>query len=249
MSDARVTATRAVCAAAMGACVGSITVWIFLTRRRAARDEEELSCTEHGMGQSAAKTDMLEGRLYKACDTLLVRERKRAQQLCFLYNATGPLEKGRRQELMEKLMPCAHNSVYIEPPFRCDYGYNVQLGMGVFMNYGCVILDCAKVSIGENTLLAPSVQILTAKHPVDPEERLSGKEAASEVTIGANCWLGAGVIICPGVTIGDNVVVGAGSVVTKNLPSNHVAVGSPCKVLRELRPPNTDPRSADITWE
>ena len=110
------------------------------------------------------------------------------------------------------------------------------------MNYNCVILDCAKVTIGANTLFAPGVQIYTAHHPTDPEERLSGKELATPVRIGANCWLGGNVIVCPGVTIGDNVTVGAGSVVTRDLPSNCVAVGNPCRVIREVKPPVTDPR-------
>merc|ERR1712107_877615 len=101
----------------------------------------------------------------------------------------------------------------------------------------------AKVTLGPNTLLASNVQIFAAKHPVDPEERLTGKEAAAGVTIGANCWLGGGVIVCPGVTIGDNVVIGAGSVVTKDVPSNCVAVGNPCRVLREVAPPVVDPRA------
>lgn len=211
-------------------------------------DESDLSCTAAGLGQSAEKHAMLEGRLYKADDALLTRERKRAQQLVFRFNATGPQETERRQRLARTLLPCAHASVYIEPPFRCDYGHNIELGAGAFVNYSCVILDCAKVIIGANTLLAPKVQVYTARHPLDPEERLTGKEYASPVTIGANCWLGGGSIVCPGVTIGDNVVVGAGSVVTKDLPDNVVAVGNPCRVLRQLKPPLTDPRSVETTW-
>ena len=211
-------------------------------------DDEDLSCTAAGLGESDEKSNMLASRLYLACDALLVRERKRAQQLCYLYNATGPRETARRQALLRQLLPCAHASAYIEPPFRCDYGQNIEAGMGVFMNYGCTILDCAKVTIGANTLLAPGVQIYTAHHPVDPEERLTGREFATSVTIGANCWLGGAVIVCPGVTIGDNVVVGAGSVVTKDLPDNCVAVGNPCRVRRQVTPPVTDPRTAEISW-
>ena len=246
MSESR--ATIVGMAAALGACAGGL--FLLLVSRPALWRwlEEDLSCTEAGLGESAEKDAMLGGQLYKADEDLLVRERKRAQELVFRYNATGPRETERRRRLARQLLPCAHESAYIEPPFRCDYGHHIELGAGTFLNYDCVILDCAKVSIGANSLLAPKVQIYTAHHPVDPEERLSGKELASPVSIGANVWLGGGVIVCPGVTIGDNVVVGAGAVVTKDLPDNCVAVGCPCRVVRRLSPPATDPRSVQTTW-
>lgn len=206
-------------------------------------------CGVEGLGQSPEKAKMLSGHLYKADCPVLAAERKRAQSLCNAFNQTSPLDVKGRQRLLSSLMPaCKAELVYIEPPFRCDYGIHISLGPGVFMNYNCVILDCAKVTIGANTLLAPGVQIYTAGHPVDPEERLSGRENAAPISIGANVWIGGNAIICPGVTIGDNVVVGAGAVVTRDLPENCVAAGSPAKVVRSVTPPVTDPRDVLTTW-
>jgi maltose O-acetyltransferase len=119
------------------------------------------------------------------------------------------------------------------PPFHCDYGCNIYADESLYMNYGCVILDCNKVEIGKNVLFAPYVQIYTAYHPTDPKLRLLG-ELASPVKIGNNVWIGGGAIICPGVTIGDNTTIGAGSVVVKDIPNDVVAVGNPCKIIRHL---------------
>lgn len=126
------------------------------------------------------------------------------------------------------------DGAFINPPFYCDYGFNIEVGKGFFANYNCTILDVAKVRFGDNCLLAPNVAIYTAGHPVHPETRNSGYEYGIEVNVGNNVWIGGNSVICPGVTIGDNVVIGAGSVVTKDIPANCIAVGNPCRVVREI---------------
>ena len=122
----------------------------------------------------------------------------------------------------------------IRPPFRCDYGWNVSIGPGTFVNYGCVMLDVVPIRIGARCQIATNVQLLAATHPLDPEQRGDGWEYGEPITIGDNVWLGGGVIVCPGVTIGDDTVVGAGAVVTRDLPAGVVAVGNPARVLRRL---------------
>jgi maltose O-acetyltransferase len=133
---------------------------------------------------------------------------------------------------LQELLGAVGEKPVITPPFHCDYGSNIFLGDRVYMNYGCVILDCNTVHIGDDTMFAPYVQVYAAYHPIDPTVRLSGRELAAPIRIGKNVWVGGGVIICPGVTIGDNTTIGAGSVVTKDIPANVVAVGNPCRVLR-----------------
>ena len=123
---------------------------------------------------------------------------------------------------------------YIEPPFHCDYGYNISIGQNFYSNYNCTILDCAQVTIGNNVLFGPNVSLFTAGDPIHPAPRNEGIEYAFPITIGNNVWIGGGVIVNPGITIGDNVVIGSGSVVTKDIPSNVIAVGNPCKVLKEI---------------
>ncbi len=179
------------------------------------------------------KEKMLAGELYFADDEELVRERERARVLTFEFNQASPVEKEKKQAILKQLIR-AKGSLYIEAPFNCDYGYNIQVGVNFYANYGCTILDVHTVTIGDNALLAPNVQIYTAAHPVDPVERLTGKEFARPVVIGNNVWIGGGVIICPGVSIGDNVTIGAGSVVTRGIPANVIAAGNPCKVIRNL---------------
>ena len=139
-----------------------------------------------------------------------------------------------RSQILQELFGQVGQNVTILPPLHCDYGKNIYAGDGLYMNYGCVILDCNTVHIGDNVLCAPYVQIYTAYHPTDPETRLSGKELAAPIKIGNNVWIGGGAIICPGVTIGDNTTIGAGSVVVKDIPANVVAVGNPCRVIRKL---------------
>ncbi len=126
------------------------------------------------------------------------------------------------------------DSAFIEPPFYCDYGWNISLGDRAFLNFDCVVLDCAPVVIGDGCLIGPGVQLCAATHPLEPALRADGLESAGPITLGRNVWIGAGAIVGPGVTIGDNSVIGAGSVVLRDVPPDVLAAGSPCRVLRPL---------------
>lgn len=184
--------------------------------------------------EKTEKQKMLAGELYYAADAELVTERLRARYMTRLYNATTEQEQQRRSQLLREWFGTVGSSIEIEPPFYCDYGYNIHAGDGFFMNFGCVILDCCPVHIGNKVLCGPSVQIYTATHPTDPEARLSGLEFAIPVHIGNNVWIGGGAIICPGVTIGDNTTIAAGSVVVKDIPAGVVAGGNPCRVIKQV---------------
>lgn len=180
------------------------------------------------------KEKMLRGELYQSWDPILKTERKNAKLLCQELNATTENEKELRKNLLKRLLGKIEGEVFIEPPFYCDYGYNISLGEYVFMNHGCVFLDVNKIDVGRQTMLGPYVQVLTATHPLNPEIRLSGVEYAKPIKIGQNVWIGGGVIICPGVNIGDNTTIGAGAVVTKDIPANVLAVGNPCKIVKRI---------------
>ena len=184
--------------------------------------------------EKTEKQKMLAGELYIAADEQLTAERLRARRLARNYNSTREDEPDKRLEILAELFGAVGPKVEIEPPFYCDYGSNIYAGNGLYMNFGCVILDCNRVNIGENLLCGPHVQIYTACHPTDPEIRLSDREFARAINIGNNVWIGGGSIICPGVTIGDNSTIGAGSVVVKDIPANVVAVGNPCRIVRQL---------------
>jgi maltose O-acetyltransferase len=136
--------------------------------------------------------------------------------------------------LLGELLLAGGETAWIEPPFFCDYGWNISLGDRAFLNFNCVVLDCAPVEIGALALLGPAVQVSTATHPVDPRERESGLEFARPITIGRNVWIGAAAIVGPGVTIGDDSVIGAGAVVLRDVPAGVLAAGNPCRVIREL---------------
>ena len=177
-------------------------------------------------------TNMLAGDLYLASDPQLVEMRTNARRLTHLYNTTREDEGAERRRILAELFAAIGDNIEIEPPFRCDYGSNITLGDRVYMNFGCVILDCAKVTIGERTLLGPNVHLYAATHPTDPRVREGGRELAKPISIGRNVWIGGGTIICPGVTIGDDAVVGAGSVVTRDVAAGVIAAGNPCRVLR-----------------
>jgi maltose O-acetyltransferase len=179
------------------------------------------------------KEKMLSGDYYNADDEELIRERNYAKNLIFEYNHSKPSEKEKKQEIILKLIK-VKGIFNIEAPFYCDYGYNIEVGDNFYANYNCIILDVNRVKIGDNVLIAPNVQIYTATHPIDPKERLTGKEFAKPVSIGNNVWIGGGTIVCPGVKIGDNTIIGAGSVVTKDIPANVIAVGNPCKIINEI---------------
>jgi len=184
------------------------------------------------------KQKMLANQFYQHLDTELTEERDRAAELTYDFNQTRESDTELRQQILSKLLGVQGEACEIKPPFRCDYGYNIELGQRVFMNYGCIILDCNRVVIGDDTLLAPGVQISAAYHPTAYEPRRQKLESAAPVFIGSNVWIGAGAIICPGVRIGDNTTIGAGSVVTKDIPAQVLAVGNPCRVIRQLEPQN-----------
>ena len=180
------------------------------------------------------KERMLRGDLYLAGEAELVAERARAQSLLERYNATADAEADDRARLLRALLGDVGEGVAIQPTFRCDYGYNISIGAGTFVNYDSVMLDVVPIRIGVSCQIATTVQLLAATHPVDPETRRAGWESGSPITLGDNVWLGGGVIVCPGVTIGDDTVVGAGAVVTRDLPSGVVAFGNPARVHREI---------------
>lgn len=176
---------------------------------------------------------MVAGELYDALDAEIVRRRERSRELQWALNATLETEQARRRQLLTELLGSGGDTAWVQPPFFCDYGFNIYLGKKVYFNFNCVVLDVSTVHIGEHTMLGPAVQIYTATHPLNPHERRK-KEFAKPVVIGHDCWLGGGTIVLPGITIGDNTVIGAGSVVTRSLPSGVVAAGNPCRVIREL---------------
>lgn len=184
---------------------------------------------------SAEWSNMVAGLLYDPGDAYLVSQRRHARRLSGLYNNTGPDETLRRSRIVEELFGAVGAGFEIEPPFYCDYGCNIMAGTRLYMNFGCVILDCARVELGDRVLIGPNVQIYTAHHPADPALRSAGRELAASVTIGDGVWIGGGAIICPGVRIGDGSTIGAGSVVTRDVPPGVVAAGNPCRVLRAAR--------------
>ena len=175
---------------------------------------------------------MLAGDEYVATDPELVAASERSRRLVHAYNAE--LDLDRREALLRELLGSVGERVTICSPFACDYGSNIEIGSGSFMNVGGTILDCARVTIGDDVQMGPSVQLLTPDHPRDPVRRRSGVESANPITIGDNVWLGGGVIVLGGVTIGANTILGAGSVVTRDVPADVVAVGNPCRVVRPL---------------
>jgi acetyltransferase-like isoleucine patch superfamily enzyme len=180
------------------------------------------------------KERMLAGLPYKAWLDGLSEERMENKLKIHEYNLLRPDEKNKMNELIKDILGKTGDSVFIEQPFHCDYGKNIEVGNNFFANYNCTILDVGKVIIGENVQFAPNVSLYTAGHPIHPESRNSGYEYGIGITIGDNVWLGGNVVVNPGVHIGNNVVIGAGSVVTKDIPDNMVAVGNPCKVIREI---------------
>lgn len=175
------------------------------------------------------KEKMLGGELYNASDPFLMKERQQARELTHRLNVTEYGNELAYKKILSILLPCAGTDLYIEPPFFCDYGYNIHTGENVYFNFNCVLLDVMPIRIGSNVLFGPYVQIYTATHPIDALERRKGPEYAKPITIGDDCWVGGGVIISPGITIGDRCVLGAGAVVTKDIPSDTIAVGNPAK--------------------
>ena len=180
------------------------------------------------------KERMLRGELYIADDEDLAADFKRAQEILERYNGSGFSEQELRNRLLRELLGDCGDGVHIRPPFRLEYGTRVGIGARTFVNYDCLMLDVAPVTIGAACQVASRVQFITATHPIDPEPRRIGWESAKPIVVGDNVWLSSGVIVCPGVTIGDHTVVGAGAVVTRDLPAGVVAMGVPARVVREI---------------
>ena len=182
------------------------------------------------------KEKMLAGMIYDAnYNEELSKDRKKAKDLCFEYNySLKPSEISKQKNLIQKIIGKTKENFTITAPFWCDYGYNIEVGEYFYSNHNLVILDGGKVTFGDNVFIAPNCGFYTAGHPIDFERRNKELEYAYPISVGNNVWIGAGVQVMPGVTIGDNVVIGGGSVVVKDIPSNSVAVGNPCKVIRAI---------------
>lgn len=188
------------------------------------------------------KMKMLSGDFYTD-DPELVYERNKAREWVKIYNTSNPTDSNLRTEILTKLFKKIGTDAYIEPPFTCDYGSQIEWGKNSYANFNCLILDSAPVKIGDNVMLGPNVNIYTATHSIYPSLRNNVKQEglqslityAKPVSIGDGVWIGGGSIITPGVTIGANSVIGAGSVVTKDIPSNVVAVGNPCRIIKNIK--------------
>ena len=182
------------------------------------------------------KEKMLAGQWYNAnFDTRLIEERALVKDLCLEFNLTRMQDLTRRQKILREILPNVDaQSVEILSPFMVDYGYNIFLGAGTFLNHNIYMMDCAKIHLGKKCFVGPNCGFYTAIHPFDVERRNAGFEIAKPIHIGDNVWIGGDVTILPGVTIGDNCVIGAKSLVTKDIPSNVLAFGNPCKVIREI---------------
>ncbi len=179
------------------------------------------------------KEKIIDGEPYLLGDLELKKDRRKAKNLLHRLNVTEFRMTKNARLIIAELLPNAGNNLYIEPPFFCDYGYNIRCGDNVFFNVNCVVLDENKVTIGSNVLFGPGVQLYTASHPLEAQMRRTHK-ISKPISIGDDCWIGGNAIICPGVTIGNGCVIGAGSVVTKDIPDYSMAVGNPAKVIKKL---------------
>ena len=182
---------------------------------------------------TSEREKMLAGELYDPNDLELVEARLVARERCHAINTSAPRDESLRRKVLKQLFARGGESVWLEPPFRCDYGTNISLGQQVYFNFDCVILDVCHVRIGDFVFVAPGVHIYTATHPLEAKLRRT-QEFGKPVTIGSDVWIGGKSVICPGVMIGDRSVIGAGSVVTKHVPTGVVVAGNPAKVIREL---------------
>jgi maltose O-acetyltransferase len=199
---------------------------------RRASDETTRPC-HHGRLDSE-KDRMLRGEPYLANDPALLLERRQCRIVCERFNATSFADTVARRAILGELLGELGEGADVMAPFQCDYGYHITVGARTFINFGAVVLDGAKVTIGHDVQIGPGVQLLTALHPLDPIDRRCGAETAKPVTIGDGAWLATGVIVCPGVSIGADTVIGAGSVVTNDMPAGHLCYGNPCRVIREI---------------
>lgn len=177
---------------------------------------------------------MIAGEMYRPTDPELVALRLKARRLCRQFNASTEAEPGRRVGLLRELFGQLGPRVEIEPDFRCDYGFNILADDNLYMNFGCVILDVAPVTIGRNVMFGPGVHVYTATHPTDPIERSSGSEFAKPIVIGNDVWVGGHATLCPGITIGDAAIIAAGAVVIKDVPPRAIVGGNPAKLIREI---------------
>ena len=194
-----------------------------------ARTDKEMA-----RAKTSEKSRMLAGEFYRASDLQLVAERLRARAVLARYNRSLPEDAEGRASLLRNLLGAWGEDTAIEAGFACDYGYNIRIGAHGFINYNCVFLDCAPIVIGDYLQMGPAVQLYTASHPIDPDERRTGLEAAQPIRIGNDVWIGGGAIVLPGVTIGDAAVIGAGSVVTRDVPPRSVVAGNPARLRRTL---------------
>lgn len=194
---------------------------------------------------------MLANLPYKAWLDGLSEERMETKKKIYAFNQCPPWEEDRIEEMLKEILGKTGENVWVEAPFHCDYGSNIEVGENFYANYNLIILDVGKVKIGRNAMFAPNVAIYTAGHPIHPDSRNSGYEYGIDVTIGDNVWLGGNTVVMPGVHIGNNVVIGGGSVVTRDIPDDVVAVGNPCRVVRKITEADRDfyfrDRKFDVT--
>jgi maltose O-acetyltransferase len=180
------------------------------------------------------KQKMLAGEPYDPMDAQLLAERREARRLIKAFNDMPHVQLDERLRLLKELVPASGSSVWIEPPFYCDYGANITLGDRVYFNFNCVVLDVAPVRIGSRVMFGPAVQVYAATHPLNAAQRSSGVEFGKAIEIGDDVWVGGGAIICPGVRIGARAVIGAGAVVTRDVPEDVFAAGNPCRVVKQI---------------
>lgn len=182
------------------------------------------------------KEKMINGEYYKPLeDEQLAKDRIKVKDLCFKYNSLTSSKEKERTVLIKQILGKTGKQIFVESNFFCDYGYNIEVGENFYINHNCVILDCAKVTFGDNVFIGPNCSFYTPIHPLDSKTRNTFIERAEPIKVGNNVWFGGNVTVLPGVTIGDNAVIGAGSVVVKDIPANMLAVGNPCKPIREIK--------------
>lgn len=181
------------------------------------------------------------GYLYDAnYDSEIVEARTKCADLCYEFNNCKPSDTERQTELLKQILGKIKGNIVVTAPFYCDYGFNISVGENFYTNHNCTILDGAKVEFGDNVFIAPNCVFSTAGHAIDSEQRNQGLEIARPIKVGNNVWIGTNVSVLPGVTIGDNTIIGAGSVVNKDIPSDVIAVGNPCRVMRKITEADKD---------